>query len=385
VNANTRYNELLQQNSKQKILVVYLETGSGHITAAKIIKHALDTMHGDEAETMILNGFSPKQFVCRAFFERGYHAGTVIIRGGFSLLYNITMLAFMRRLLTYFVSINTKPYLMRVIRKNHITKVVSVHFVLTPVCRAAIDRINPNIPLSVMIMDPFTIHPAWCEVKNAHFVVFSKESKEYIIKNHGVSDSKVFPFPLKEEFDVSNNAENSSDKKNFNVLIAGGGEGLPAVIPLIQYFGLKQLAIHADKRLSISVVCGKNKSAYQYLSSLLKITELPIHIYGYVKNMPELLAQSDCVITKGGPAMVMETLALQKPLIISTYIRQELGNVRFVTQNGAGWFIQKPRAIYKKLMSLASNPGYASHVTQNAKRLNIKADNKALCDYIISL
>jgi processive 1,2-diacylglycerol beta-glucosyltransferase/1,2-diacylglycerol 3-beta-galactosyltransferase len=176
-----------------------------------------------------------------------------------------------------------------------------------------------------------------------------------------------------------------SEKKHFRVLIAGGGEGLPAVIPLIQYFAVKQLQTTADKRLSIDVVCGKNKSAYQYLSSLLKITELPIQVYGYVRNMPELLAASDCVITKGGPAMVMETLALQKPLIISTYIRQELGNVRFVTQNGAGWFIQRPRAIYKKLMHLASDPLYANRVLENAKRLAIKPDNAALAEYIVSL
>jgi processive 1,2-diacylglycerol beta-glucosyltransferase/1,2-diacylglycerol 3-beta-galactosyltransferase len=107
-------------------------------------------------------------------------------------------------------------------------------------------------------------------------------------------------------------------------------------------------------------------------------------VYGYARNMPQLIKASDCVVTKAGASLTMETLALHKPLIISTYIHgQELGNVRYVTRNGAGWFIQRPRDIYKKLLYLASAPDYASRVAGNVRRLGIKSDTAALADYIM--
>jgi processive 1,2-diacylglycerol beta-glucosyltransferase/1,2-diacylglycerol 3-beta-galactosyltransferase len=82
----------------------------------------------------------------------------------------------------------------------------------------------------------------------------------------------------------------------------------------------------------------------------------------------------------------METLAMRKPLIISTYIHgQELGNMRFVTQSGAGWFIQKPKDIYARLKRLALNPAEAETAKQNAAKTGIVPNNDALTEYIASL
>jgi processive 1,2-diacylglycerol beta-glucosyltransferase/1,2-diacylglycerol 3-beta-galactosyltransferase len=75
-----------------------------------------------------------------------------------------------------------------------------------------------------------------------------------------------------------------------------------------------------------------------------------------------------------------------KPLIISTYIHgQELGNMRFVVKSGAGWFIQKPKDIFKKLVYLAENPEYAAQAAKNAHKLDIRAENAALVDFVASL
>jgi UDP-N-acetylglucosamine:LPS N-acetylglucosamine transferase len=74
--------------------------------------------------------------------------------------------------------------------------------------------------------------------------------------------------------------------------------------------------------------------------------------------MQDLLNIADCVITKGGASTVMEVLAVGKPVIFSTFIRgQELGNVLYVVQNGAGWYIRKPGAIAGEIKKNISKMG----------------------------
>ena len=67
--------------------------------------------------------------------------------------------------------------------------------------------------------------------------------------------------------------------------------------------------------------------------------DVRIHVYGFVDFVYELINISDAVITKGGPATVMEILQLNKIPVISSYIwEQEKGNVELVTQSNVGFY-----------------------------------------------
>jgi UDP-N-acetylglucosamine:LPS N-acetylglucosamine transferase len=59
--------------------------------------------------------------------------------------------------------------------------------------------------------------------------------------------------------------------------------------------------------------------------------------------------------------------------------------MRFVTQSGAGWFIQKPKDIYARLKRLALNPAETEAAKQSAKKTGIAPNNKELAEYIASL
>jgi processive 1,2-diacylglycerol beta-glucosyltransferase/1,2-diacylglycerol 3-beta-galactosyltransferase len=136
--------------------------------------------------------------------------------------------------------------------------------------------------------------------------------------------------------------------------------------------------------LALTVVCGRDRLSYGVLSRLAKKTPSLLTVHGYVRDMPDLIQKSDCVVTKAGASLTMEVLALRKPLIISTYIHgQELGNVRYVTRNGAGWFIQKPADIYRKLLRLAQDPSCAARAAENARKLGVSGGAEAVAAYIM--
>ena len=100
-----------------------------------------------------------------------------------------------------------------------------------------------------------------------------------------------------------------------------------------------------------------------------------LFVFGFVTFLDELVKLSDCAIIKGGTSTVLEMLASNIPVILSTFIHgQELGNVRFVYENRAGWFIQKPKDISDKIAQLFSDDEYYQSVKTRTENLNLQTD-----------
>src|SRR6185503_10294115 len=88
------------------------------------------------------------------------------------------------------------------------------------------------------------------------------------------------------------------------------------------------------KPVQILVVCGSNDELRRELAMRDRVQ--PTHIFGFVRNMQELMAVSDLVITKPGGLTSSEALAMGKPLFILNPIPgQEAANSDFLLQNGA--------------------------------------------------
>ena len=242
----------------------------------------------------------------------------------------------------------------------------------------AIKRVNPSIPLITLVTDPFTAHPLWFYIKNMELVVFSEKLRQEAIHTYNYDSSRVhtFPFMLSKSFEHRYTPEEiiavrerigiPPGKKV--VLIAGGGEGLKNAEAIVTRF----IARKRDEILI--VVCGKNKLLKRLLTDIVDITGVTnVKLFGFVSFMQDLLNIADCVITKGGASTVMEVLAVGKPVIFSTFIRgQELGNVLYVVQNGAGWYIRKPGAILDQVQKILDNPSLAEEITKNIEKMGVR-------------
>lgn len=409
--------------NKQKILFVYLNTGNGHVAPAKVLKNDLLTRYGEEnVEVSICHGFGENQKFARFFFEDGYHISSAAIPGSYSLFYDINTWSPMLQITRHLVAWNTTAHIEKLIEEHGITKVVCFHFAIAGAVNRAIRKVQnknpekPKIPFVIVVTDPFSAHPSWFLEKNADFVVFSNTLKNEVKKNYGIGcnesndnkDFKVgrinsFPFILNPVYREKNLKESSelqilrdtlnncnelspTRQKAFLTLVAGGGEGLPDMYNLIRCF-VQKVAHEADTNMVFVAVCGRNKADYLKLKLLHELhPEVKLFVYGYVSCMPELLRLSECVVTKAGASMIMETLASHKPLIMSTYIHgQELGNVRYVVQNKCGFFIQKPNKVFEKLIQLKNNHEYYDSIVNNLNKLDVKPDTDLLTEYIYNL
>lgn len=87
--------------------------------------------------------------------------------------------------------------------------------------------------------------------------------------------------------------------------------------------------------LNITVICGTNYDVKELLEQRFDF----IHILGYVGNVQDYMTETDVVVSKAGPGVIMEAIYLNKPLILTHYLgNQEKRNVDFVEKNNFGYY-----------------------------------------------
>ncbi len=81
---------------------------------------------------------------------------------------------------------------------------------------------------------------------------------------------------------------------------------------------------------------------------MLRIFKMPVKIYGFATNMPELMSASDLMITKSGGLTTSEALAMDLPMIIiRPVIGQETKNCDFLIRHDAAVRIDDVKKIRK--------------------------------------
>ena len=373
---------------KQRIGFLYLKTGGGHISGANALIARLTEKYPDNAAYIPQNGFKEQNRISRIFFEKGYLATSNYFELGYVAFYQLTrsktILTFCKWLLRPFIVKNLVTFL----KTEKITKLVCVHEILIPLARIAIDRVTPSIPLISVVMDPFTAHPLWFYTKNTELIVFSQKLQKEAIERYGFKPDQVHQFPLmlSRNFDRRYTLDEKIAAKQRHgipldkkiVLVVGGGEGLKSTLAIVNAFIFQRCPAH------LIVICGKNKVLKTQLEILLKTTQITnIQVFGFVSFMPDLINVSDCVITKSGPATVMETLSAGKPLILASYVRgQELGNMLYVVNNNLGWYIPKPRKIIKKVKEIITDDTLLASIEKKIDAMHIQNGLESISDFI---
>ncbi len=373
---------------RQNLLFLYLDTGAGHITPARILKDSLEKAYPREVSVTLLNGFSPRQIFARFFFEKGYHASSNMLPAAYSFFYDLTKFKPALECTKALCTWRTVPFLERYIREHCVTKVVCFHFVVAPAAVRAIRRVNPGIRFIIVVTDPFSAHPSWFLERDQQFIVYSSRLKDEMIHRYGIDGSRiaVMPFLLSPGFQPVRDPlclAQLKDRYGFaagrkTVLVVGGGEGLPGAVPLVSYF------VRRDPPFDLVVVCGRNVRMYRQLERLKKkYPHARVKLFGFVPFMSDLIKCSDCVVTKAGASTVMEVLACEKPVIFSTFIHgQELENVRFAVVRRVGWFLPRFEDMYEKVLRLFTDASYAASVRDSLRQLYVPSDNTAVRDFV---
>ena len=373
---------MADNGGERRFLLVYLNTGNGHRAQAKVLQEAFrDYAPGVKVE--LLSGFDRKNRGGRLLIEKGYGIACNYIHGAWPLIYNLGELKAFQKLTLFFVRFHTVSYLQRIVEERQVTDIVSFHFVMTPVLHDAIRNIRRKggrrIRLTVITTDPFTGTSAWFFLKRQDYLVASPEFRDFALRC-GIAPERVriVPFLLDKKFSHPVTADEiyflrrsygfPQDRRV--VLLAGGGEGLPGALKLVN-----QCVLHRAP-FSVAVVCGRNKGLFRSLELVRKVAPwLDLHVYGFVDCMDSLIKLSDLVVSKAGTSSIMEIASQQKPVIISNYIYgQEKGNLKFVKRSGIGSFIRHSADIYARILDIFESEESYRQATVGCRGLVIDTD-----------
>lgn len=375
---------------KERILLLYLQAGGGHYSGAKALSACIKEKYAEKAEAYMVDGLPEDELFVKGIIEDGYRITANFLVPLYAASYEISKLSpIMKSHIETFSKIST-DYIAEYIQSLNITKIVVLHFFLAKPSRDAVERLGLTIPIITIVMDPFTTHPMWFYQKEGPFIVFSERMKRWAIEENGIREEDIYVFPiiLKREFERRMSPEEVAEYKQrlgFRpdkkvLLFAGGGNGLPNGDRYLEY-ALK-LKIDAD----IAIVCGMNKLLKFQVDLVTKrYKNSNVKVYEFIDFMYQLMNIADVIVTKGGPATVMEALILEKPVIIVDYIYgQEKGNVDFVVENKVGYFIRSPKKAMETTKALLENPESFEEMHRNIQALQLKNGTHDIVDFILT-
>ena len=76
--------------AKRNFMLLYLNTGGGHLAPAKVLKSHIEALYPD-ANIQLVNGFDKANFVSRLVFEKWYHSMCTVTPGMWHIIYELGM------------------------------------------------------------------------------------------------------------------------------------------------------------------------------------------------------------------------------------------------------------------------------------------------------
>lgn len=239
----------------------------------------------------------------------------------------------------------------------------------------------------VTVVTDYAVHSQWIHQGVDLYIVGNKDVFEDLV-SRGIDPQiiKITGIPVNPRFEqtldqqaICEQLKLLPDRPVF--LIMGGAYGVLGSMK-------KVCQSLADSEVPVQslIVCGRDEKLYKMMDGIVAEAKNPMHRFGFVKNVEDLMAVSDIIITKAGGLTVSEALTRHLPLLILKPIPgQEEENARFIQRIGAGLVVQTEDELEETVHRLLRNPQDLKQMRQAAsKALPGKAAEKAV-QYIFDL
>ena len=241
-------------------------------------------------------------------------------------------------------------------------------------------KFKPDLLLGAVVTD-YTVHKWWlCEGVDVYF-----SAAENLLPQFAALSTEVLPtgIPVRRQFYQEHDRQELRRKFNWSeqdivCLLMGGGEGLLPMESIVKAF-------HGNlpQHLKIIAVAGHNEGL-QHRLEIFK--EVPLTVYGFTDDVPELLLAADIVVTKAGGLTAAETLIAGCSYIIYKPLPgQETGNAVYLEQYCGAQVARSPQEVKTmvcRYAKLAAPVRLAERQQRSMKYRKPEADRK-ISDYIL--
>lgn len=342
-----------------KILLLHIEAGHGHKKVAEAVAQELKKQNPPDTQVEIRDAleFTDRQFAVqypKIYFWMVMHAPWL---WGFFFYFTDNPLVYwfikpLRHLWNFIHAFNLRKHL----QKNEYDMLIFTHFLPAEVA-ASMKRKGLIKSKLITIVTDVIPHQVWINQGTDLYWAMAEESKAALI-NRGISAEKILVkgIPISSIFNepISRNSVNNkfgfSDNR-FTILFTSGSFGTGPTEELLEI--LKDW----KEKVQAIVVCGKNQPLFDLLQKKKDGLAFPVHIFGFINNMHEMMSAADLMFAKPGGATMCESLVKKVAMIIMSPIPgQETYNAKWLIQHNAAVQIEKAEEIRPILKSILETP-----------------------------
>ncbi len=359
--------------SKKRIALLYGDAGGGHRSAAEAIAQGIRVVHGDAVEPVLVNGLknapSPIKELVETYPQMVNSARTIYALG-YHAINDKRRLTALREALEPL----TEPIVEDLLRQNPAHVYVSCHPLFNSAVPKMLKRRGAPAKFIHVVTDLVSGHVMHYDETADFVIVPTEEARRDAIANHvPIEKIAVCGQPVWPDFRQRMLAGRDTLRQELGfdqrpiLLLMGGGDGMgrieaiarelmlnifPNQLPQIQIQTQPQLQVQVQPAppldLQLVVVCGRNERLRERLESVH--ANIPTRIFGFVKNVPELMGAADILATKAGPSTICEGFIAGLPIILYDAVPgQEEGNVDYVVSTGAGEWCPSPIQFRKQI------------------------------------
>jgi 1,2-diacylglycerol 3-beta-galactosyltransferase len=358
-------------SNTRRILILMSDTGGGHRAAAEAICDALKQRHGEAVEIEVVDVFRAYTSFPFKYASKLYpwwiKNGKLMWRVG----YRVTNRRGQVRLLMSSLGRAIRRGMRRLLASRpDVDAIVCVHPLFSNPTMKVLRSYATRPPVITVVTDLVSTHAFWYERSVDRILVPTQPAYDRGLRL-GIrpEQMRVTGLPVHPNFaeGLIGKAEARTrlgwDRELPTILVVGGGEGMGPV------FRIARRINRLGARCQLAIVAGRNRRLRARLEA--QGWNQPTHIFPFVINMPELMAASDILVTKAGPATISEACMAGLPMILSDAIPgQEDGNISYVVAHQAGVYAPGPARVARAVRDwLAKGPDYLRERGENAHEL----------------
>ncbi len=356
----------------KNILVLSASVGAGHMRAAEAVELALRSTDPSatvrNVDVLTLTNLAFRKFYGEAYLE-------LVNRAPHVLGYVYDMLDKPRRP-------NSKRDRLRLaLEKLNLSRlcdllecqkwdlVVNTHFLPAEIIASLKKKRKLDVKQMTVTTD-FETHRLWVNQPCERYTTATEEGRLYLehwgvdagtIDATGIPIHPVFAQDKPREMCLKNQGLSG---KSPVVLQSAGGFGVGPVEQI--YRGI----LSVERPLEVVVVAGKNAAAKRKLESVQVPSRHRAKIVGFTRDMDELMAAADLVVSKPGGLTTSEVLARGCAMaIVNPIPGQESRNSDYLLENGAAIKINNIATMKHKLTSALADESRLGVLKANAKKL----------------
>ena len=335
---------------KRILLVTSVYTGAGHQSISESLTEQFSGM--PDVEVQVIDGF---ELAGRIGVRASKVYGTVTRHA--PAVYNAACRFLMKHPPRF--GMEARLYsrrFMACIRRFHPDLILTVHSLFNIVLTRMLKRHGLNIPVVVLQADIINIHSTWCNEDARMTICPTQEAFDASVRQ-GMRPEKmtVLGLPVRSRFCVAARTHEGEEEHisgPLRCLMMSGGEGSGSLKAYAE-------AILEDTEAELTIICGRNKKLYHQLRSSLNTKYgSRVNVLGFVKDIEQIMMNSDLLIARGSPNTLYEAVMTQLPVIIvQSCLWQEVDNAGLMQHYGLGVGCESSADAPRIIQRLLSNHG----------------------------